>query len=300
MDLPDSNTPIDQQGIIPGVDFTESDLQDRFSSMQEFKKHISKRFTNGEEFKIDPFTYYQEDQIPEDIMNECLEPAKTRYDFDLPWVPGFFSDTALGYFLGGMAIEFTDEEGEVRKGSQFVIFQLRNAFRKAKKFILYTREELISHEACHAARSALKSTEYEEMIAYRLSPSRFRRYTGPIFNAPSIMTALTITFIIFMISQVADVFTRAEDILIWAGRLPFIIILLILLVKNHLCHLKFKAALANLKTLFGEKSEAVIFRLSDSEINLLGERSYSPEEVEEKLISPLSELRKTMILRYKK
>ncbi len=288
----------DRLGVIPGVESTSKELIDKLATLKKFDTYLNELYAQGKVFEIENLKYDSTCRISEKELAECLLPATERYDFTLTDLPGFYSSQELGLFLGGMAFEFSDDKGMIEKDKHFTVFQLRDAFRKKNKFLLYTREELISHEACHAARMALNSTRYEELIAYRLSPSKFRQHFGSIFNSSSIMIALTITFFVFMASQVATIFQYPNLILIWGGKIPFIFTILYLLYKNNITHRVFDTAKDNLSLLFGDKAEAVLFRLSDEEIDSLGIAKLSSSDVEEKL-SQMSELRRDMIFRYR-
>ncbi len=74
--------------------------------------------------------------------------------------------------------------------------QLRKVFEKKRVWLLYSRDEIIAHEQVHAKRLHLEEPVFEEILAYRTSKSRFRRYWGPIFRTPkeSLLFALTLLF----------------------------------------------------------------------------------------------------------
>ncbi len=50
---------------------------------------------------------------------------------------------------------------------------------------LYPQEEVIAHEMVHAMRLMFDEDRFEEILAYRTSKNRFRRYFGPLFSNPS-------------------------------------------------------------------------------------------------------------------
>ena len=63
--------------------------------------------------------------------------------------------------------------------------QLREGFRKGTYlFGLYSRDELLAHEAVHAARAMFEEPENEEFFAYATSPKRWRRVLGPLVRRP--------------------------------------------------------------------------------------------------------------------
>ena len=63
----------------------------------------------------------------------------------------------------------------------FSVMLLRNAFRKHRRFLNYTRDELLAHELCHSVRQSLMEITLEEYFAYRTSKSPIRRYLGNCF-----------------------------------------------------------------------------------------------------------------------
>lgn len=64
-----------------------------------------------------------------------------------------------------------------------VSLQLRVGFKKGN-FLWYSREEVIAHEAVHAARAAFHEEENEEFFAYLTSSKKWRRVLGPIIKRP--------------------------------------------------------------------------------------------------------------------
>lgn len=65
-----------------------------------------------------------------------------------------------------------------------VSVQLREAFRKGRYLGIYRKEEILAHEAVHAARGAFEERRYEEMFAYMTSENRLRRIFGPVVEHP--------------------------------------------------------------------------------------------------------------------
>lgn len=63
--------------------------------------------------------------------------------------------------------------------------QLRTSLRKGSMFWgLYEREEILAHEAVHAARAAFSEDRWEEFFAFMTSRSKWRRVIGPILQKP--------------------------------------------------------------------------------------------------------------------
>lgn len=56
--------------------------------------------------------------------------------------------------------------------------------RKKTLFNLYSREEILAHEAVHAARAGFQESRFEEFFAYMTSEKKWRRALGPILRRP--------------------------------------------------------------------------------------------------------------------
>lgn len=286
---------LDQLGVIPAPDESADDQQKRYESLLRLEARLSETLGKGEPLEIGPVAFRAEDRIPEETMQSCLTPAAERYDFALPWVPGFFSDQGLGHFFGGMAMDLVDEKEA--PDTPFYLFQLRKAFQNTGKWLIYSREELVAHEGCHIARMGLQAETYEEMLAYRISESAFRRYAGPIFSNPRRVPLFMLATALFLVSQLAGIFFGAGLLAIWLLRAPLLLLLLYWLIANQRCHNRFNQAGQNLEALSPGKSEPILFRLSDDEIHALGEGVLEPEATRE-LLMQASPLRQRMFERY--
>jgi hypothetical protein len=92
-----------------------------------------------------------------------------------PSFPFFRSSKKLPFWFGAMTWIC-----EVEKGVKIPLLQLP----KKKRFSWTSEEELIAHEKVHALRCAFSEARFEEILAYRTSPSHFRRFLGPLFQKP--------------------------------------------------------------------------------------------------------------------
>ncbi|WP_213358219.1 hypothetical protein [Chlamydiifrater phoenicopteri] len=85
-----------------------------------------------------------------------------------------YSDEGIGGWEGGCT--WIESSG--------VSIQLRKKFLKSSKlFFLYSRKEVLMHEAVHAVRMKFHEPLFEEILAYRTSRG-LRRYLGPLFRHP--------------------------------------------------------------------------------------------------------------------
>ena len=69
---------------------------------------------------------------------------------------------------------------ETTQGERSCFIQINNS--QLTRF--YPLEEVIAHEMVHAMRLMFDEARFEEILAYRTSKNRFRRYFGPIFSHP--------------------------------------------------------------------------------------------------------------------
>ncbi len=65
------------------------------------------------------------------------------------------------------------------------VIQMRRVFQQKICYLgIYQKEDILAHEYVHAARYGLHSVAFEEIFAYYLSTSIFRRVVGPLFEKP--------------------------------------------------------------------------------------------------------------------
>lgn len=69
-------------------------------------------------------------------------------------------------------------------GRELKFVQLREGLKKGTYLKMYSREEILAHEAVHAARSGFNEDRCEEFFAYMTSEKRWRRILGPILKRP--------------------------------------------------------------------------------------------------------------------
>ncbi len=148
----------------------------RLLLMAESYSEIEKDLSSSDNYNIfGEFTLDTRKRISPQILTEAAELTRRYYGFSIDWVPGFFISKSLGILWGGCAISFPDQ-------NQLSIFIIRANFAKCRRWLFYTRDELLAHELCHVARMPVRDRTFEELFAYRLSPSRLRRYMGNCFR----------------------------------------------------------------------------------------------------------------------
>lgn len=206
--------------------------------------------------------------ISTELSHELSSITVPLFDINPTWIPVAFSNQKLAPWHGGCAWIFQLTE-ETPMGA---FLQLRRAFAKEKRYLgLYDRSELLAHESSHVGRMLFEEPKFEEMLAYRTSPSLFRRWFGPIFQSAweSMLFLFSLLFFIAIELYAMSYNTSA----LWAVSFP--LILLVLGVgRLWRRHCQFNRCLESLKVLFGEeKGNAIIYRLTDREIIAFGQMS---------------------------
>ena len=149
---------------------------ERIRSMHRRYLLFLENTADGKEYEVYPGIRIREDaRIPASIMEEAAEATKRRYGFSIHWAPGYFLSRGLGPLWGGCAL--SDDAPD-----SVPVFLIRKNFRTSRKFFIYSRDELLSHELCHAARAPLMDRMLEEHFAYAVSHSPLRRYMGNCFQ----------------------------------------------------------------------------------------------------------------------
>jgi len=261
---------LDAQGFLaaPGED------EAAYAARLQFEKLKISRFREQlqQKNKLEPYEGLVVDshsEIPTEIMDEAAETTRKAYGFEIRWVPGFFPVKGLGLLWGGCSIGSWEDIP--------ALFIIRRSFEKKKRFFIYSREELTSHELCHAARSPLEDMEYEEHFAYAISNSALRRYSGNCFKSEKDALFFLLPVFLLLAVQILRTFY-------WPGipALPFWILVFVwpvwLLIVNGKARKRYFRAEAALRPYTG-RPQAVLFRCVAAEINALADAADDPEAV---------------------
>lgn len=142
-------------GLIPGPNESESQFCERVSRSK-------KKFEKGN--WIPPAHW----DLPKEILSDFFD-VKPLY------ICAFYSNQSLTPWQGA-ATWIRDRE--------IHSIQLRKSFAKGSFLKIYSRTEVLAHEAAHAARSAFQEERFEEFFAYMTSSQKWRRILGPILRNP--------------------------------------------------------------------------------------------------------------------
>ena len=197
--------------------------------------------------------------IGTEIIAEAAEKTEKLFGFRADWVPAFFPTRGLGLLWGGCTV-ITD--------SGFPVFFLRRGFRIKQKWFIYRRDELLSHELCHAVRGCLEDEPYEEHFAYMTSNSAFRRWSGNCFRREWDAIIFLIPVVLLLVAQII-VYTGLLNLPLW----PFWIIAFafpaFLIARNIPERRTFFAARSKLVKAGFANPDAALFRMTADEIRTL-------------------------------
>lgn len=186
----------------------------------------------------------QKEKLPIELL--------AKFDINPNWIDVIYSNESLSFWEGACTWIWKDE----------VQVQLRKRLKKFNRFFfLYSKEELLMHEAVHACRMKFLDSEFEEILAYQTSNVSFRKYLGPLFQSPK-ETLLTILF--FLLGLICCFYS-----------LFFGIILIFLLPSYYFFRLKkafyyFNKAKKKIYNMTGFPPLWILLRLSDKEIKMFG------------------------------
>ncbi len=229
------------EGLIPGPGETEEAFSLRVQAVKEF-------------------FHKQESAIAPHHWHWASEQLRAIFDFTPRWCAAFYSSKGLAPWQAA-ATWINEPSANVKP---IYLIQLR-----ASKWVswLIDRDELLAHEAVHAARAAFNEPQTEELFAYLTSTAKWRQVIGPIFSQPResllLMATLGLGAILQMIETLWDFtlfsevcfFSAAAFCLFWSVRL--------LRMRSRITR-----AARKLAPFLRDpgKVRAVLFRMTDQEI----------------------------------
>ncbi len=209
--------------------------------------------------------------VPSDVLEGCFEPVARLYGINPLWVPAFFADRYLPWYIGG-ATFWDPSNGPLR-----VCLVLRSAFRLRERWLIYGRSEILSHEACHVARSMIAQQVFEESLAYALSGSSLRRAAGGVFRGRWESPSLMVASVVLMAGAALQLAGVAPWVTL-AAAAPLVGTAGGLTARGVATARKLAAARRFLAPVFGDRTMAVLFRCTDAEIASLASAASDPHE----------------------
>lgn len=278
---------LNSHGLFPAPGETAEDFRKRLLTEYDYAQNI-----NSQKDKIllwqsengkDKIEVRESDRIDAELFEPAWELTRKLYGFAIDYVPGFYLFEKVGLLWGGCSI-YDDE-------TQMKIFLLRPAFKNKKRFLIYGRTELISHELCHCARQILHDHDIEEYFAYQTAKSPLRRYIGNCFIKEFDALLFLLPSLLLLAAQIIKNF-------IWTAlpMFPFWLflgaVLAYFIIRNQKSRNIVQKARKNL-TEIASNPEAILFRSTVEEMKILG-KSFA------EYYSQLSPMRKIIVNSYLK
>lgn len=184
---------------------------------------------------------------PQNLTPSTL-PLMQQLDLNPAWVPMRHDRKGLSFWEGAALWE-----EQIAPNARIPTLQI-----PPHTYIPY--DELLTHEMVHAARIDFHDHQFEEVLAYRTSAKRWRRYWGPFFRTPKETRVFLCLLALVLVGE--SISTSSG----WLG-----IILATFIggwIRLHCTHRCLERCLNNLKSTMPlpEKAEALLLRLSDEEI----------------------------------
>jgi hypothetical protein len=240
---------------------------------EEDEESFSQRISFGKELFEDPFNFFEkkESAPPFSLEKKLLKPRWSwtstylldLYDFSPAHILAFFHNHELSPFQAGSCWIFEVERIPI------TFIQLREALIKGSFLKIYSLEELLAHEATHAARAAFREPEFEEFFAYATSSSFLRRFLGPLAGSPKGLFFFGSTFCCTLLFEWLSFFFQGPFVFLsllfgWGLFFSLAYVFFRLLRKRWI----FRRAYQNLFAILKErkKTMATLFRLKDLEI----------------------------------
>jgi len=220
---------LNRQGLIPGPDELEEEFSFRVAKAKE-------KITSGE-------------WIPSSHWEWARLHLEELFDFSPQFLPAFYSNRSLALWQGAAS---WIEDGKLKA------IQLREGLKKGSYFG-YKRDEILAHEAVHAARAAFNEPQAEEFFAYLTSEKWWRRAFGPLIRRPYEVWVFFVLAIGTLLFPITNLFASG-----WLGMGVFRLLRL---------HHRMKRAAKTLGRMLQDprRVRAVLLRLTDQEIGMFAE-----------------------------
>lgn len=242
-----------QRGIFPFPGESEQSYRDR---LERFPEKMT------EEIPItlkNPLKWHEWDWARSTLVE--------LFDVCVDWPQAYYTNEKLLFWQGAMTWIFQT------KKKNLCVIQLRKCLQKKKYLFLYDKDEILAHEAVHAARMPLNSSKTEEFFAYWTATSYFRKVFGPIVQKPFEATIFMGAALCIPVFQGFSVGIIPLFFLILMGTLG--------LFRLFRIRKKIHKAFGRLKQMTNSsfKARAVLFRMTDEEI--FNFSKWSIEEIEQ-------------------
>ena len=251
---------LDAAGLLLGSDETAEAYADRLRCLRRNIESMEGDLGQQGSYSVEDMIVRARERIPRELFVEAEDITEAFFGFAIDWVPGFFVNPRWSLLFGGCAFFFYPDF--------FVLFIIRRAFATRQRWLIYSRRELLSHELCHVARIGLDSHLFEEMFAYQISTSAFRRVAGGVFHSPMDSLGFLGCTLLLLLAQFLRTLVL-PGLPIW----PFwalVVGLALFLLGRHMRLLRqLAAATTHASWLARDRARALLFRCTDGEVAAL-------------------------------
>lgn len=247
----------DAEGFICGASEDATAFSERLRAFSRNCAALESALESTRKYDCEGIVVTPQDRIDARRFAAIAPRTQALYGFAIDWVPGFYVDPSFSFLFGGCAYcQYPDF---------FTMFIIRRSFKRKARWLIYDRDELLSHELCHVAHIGLESRLYEETFAYRTSASAFRRLIGGMFCCQTDSFMFLGAAFLLLLAQVIRTFC-------WAALplSPFWLILVAVFawlgIRHYRSISRLNRALHALELEFGDNAWNVLFRCTDEEI----------------------------------
>ena len=261
---------LDHAGFVPAPGMSREEfLQQTKTILQTHRDFDEALESSGSADIFNTVTVHPNERIAPELVDEAAQQTEELYGFSVRHVPGFYLTKAVGLLWGGCMLSDPDEH--------FSVMLLRNAFRKHRRFLNYTRDELLAHELCHSVRQNLMEITLEEYFAYRTSKSTMRRYLGNCFIRDTDALFFVLPMMMLPVMEILKAFCFPQ-----LPTYPFWILALLypayLFIRNARSRRIVNRARAALKSCGVRQVEATLFRSTLEELKQFPAFAGQPEK----------------------
>lgn len=260
------------QALIAGPEETEPQFIERVEFCQNIKNALAEHL-HGQ------LSFQPEELASAEVIEETFCKSRHFYGMAPDWIPIFFTNHKLLPWHGGCAWIFQLSQSSPTSA----LFQLRKELKKKRQYLgLFDRDEIIVHEMAHVGRMAYEEPKFEELLAYRSSPSSFRRLLGPLVESSVESALFVLILLLILLLDLFLVFNGYDTRFFQAMWLKLIPLGMITFAAFRLFHRhrQMNGAHAKIKKIYHNDelaANAICYRLTDKEI--IAFASWTPEQI---------------------
>jgi hypothetical protein len=260
----DTLVDLDRRGLTPAPNEDADAFAARLQRLAERLSQWEDDLRTAGRTSLEGITLKREDAIPAELLAASGKRTKGLYGFQCDWVPGYFCSPSHSWLFGGCTFSAPPD--------LFTVFIISQKLRTKKRHLFYDRDEILSHELCHVARTGLQATEFEEHFAYQTSTGAFRRNWGGIMHSQWDSFLFLALCLLLPIGQLV-LPQFAPSLPLWLNWIPLLAALAFFVLRHLRSRRHFQKALQTLQkyACHGDEQKAriLLFHATDQEIHVL-------------------------------